>query len=66
VKKLVSEADSKSFDSPEYDDVMTRAYTGFIEHAKEEEDIQFDKLKAKITPEENDVGVASYLVFAFS
>lgn len=51
------EADSKNFDSPEYDDIMARAYNGFNDHAKEEEEQQFDKLKAKITPEENDVSI---------
>lgn len=61
VKRLVYDADTKNFDSPEYDDVMTRAYTGFIEHAKEEEDQQFDKLKAKLTPEENDKIARAFL-----
>lgn len=40
---------------------MTKAYTGFIEHAKEEEEEQFDKLKAKLTPEENDVRAVVHL-----
>lgn len=52
-------ADSKNFDSPEYDQIMAKAYTAFIEHAKEEEEQQFAPLKARLTPEENDVRASS-------
>ncbi|PSR73286.1 hypothetical protein PHLCEN_2v10856 [Hermanssonia centrifuga] len=54
VKKLVYSADSTSFGSADYDGIMLNAVTAFLAHAKEEEDEQFDKLKAALSPEDND------------
>lgn len=55
------DAESKDFDAPEYDSILNKAYTAFNDHAKEEEEEQLDKLKTKLSPEENDVRLYSYL-----
>ena len=55
VKRLVYSADSAKFDSPDYDKIMIDAVTGFITHDEEEENEQFDTLKAILSSEENDV-----------
>ncbi|THG93116.1 hypothetical protein EW026_g8028 [Hermanssonia centrifuga] len=49
-----ADADSTSFGSADYDGIMLNAVTAFLSHAKEEEDEQFDKLKAALSPEDND------------
>ena len=59
MKNLVYKADTASFDSPEYDSIMIKATKAFIDHAEEEENEQLDKIKSKLTPEQNDVSPLS-------
>ncbi|KAJ8083349.1 hypothetical protein PM082_009221 [Marasmius tenuissimus] len=62
VKKLVYAADDASIDQADYDQIMGRAVTAFLEHAKEEEEQQLPKLVSKLKPGESDVcAVSSFL-----
>ncbi|KAI0811209.1 hypothetical protein BC629DRAFT_1038401 [Irpex lacteus] len=54
VKRAVYDADTHPFNSPDYDTVLAKAVTTFIDHAREEEEQQFPVLKSKLTPEESD------------
>jgi len=54
VKKLLYEADATDAAHENYDEILSRAVTAFIEHAKEEEDVQFSKIRAAISPSDND------------
>ncbi|EMD38246.1 hypothetical protein CERSUDRAFT_93778 [Gelatoporia subvermispora B] len=54
VKKLVYGADATSFSKPEYDELLSRAVTGFLSYAKEEEDDQLPQLRNNLTPEQSD------------
>ena len=55
MKRLVYSVDTKNFDSPEHDGIMAKAFSRFDEHAKEEDEQQSDQVKARLTPEGNDV-----------
>lgn len=55
MKQLVYLADTHPFDSPDYDGVLAKAVTTFIDHTREEEGQQFPLLKAKLTSQESDV-----------
>ncbi len=55
MKRAVYDADTHPFNSPDYDTVLAKAVTTFIDHAREEEEQQFSVLKSKLTPEESDV-----------
>lgn len=54
VKRAVYEADTKNFESPDYDQTMFKAFNIFDTHAKEEEEQQLNQLVAKIDKQEND------------
>jgi hypothetical protein len=61
VKKLVYEADTKSYESADYDLVLSRAVEAFITHAKEEEDEQFAKIRTACSPEQSDELARAFL-----
>ncbi|KAI0781893.1 hypothetical protein C8Q75DRAFT_728365 [Abortiporus biennis] len=54
VKKAVYEADSANIESGDYDSIITKAVTTFLEHAQEEEEEQFSKIQEALTPEQSD------------
>lgn len=60
IKALVHKAGSTSVTSPEYDQVITKAVTTFIAHAKEEEDEQLPLIREKLSPQDNDVRRAPF------
>lgn len=55
IKQLIHKADTTSVSSPEYDEVITKAVTTFLIHAKEEEDEQHPTIRQKLSPQDNDV-----------
>lgn len=55
VKKLVYDADMSHPTSDGYDDILGNAVRAFDTHAKEEEDHDHPKMRAALSPEENDV-----------
>lgn len=61
IKKLVYKADTTSTSHDNYDQVLIKAVTTFISHAQEEENDQFPKIKASLTPEASDVGVVAFV-----
>jgi len=61
IKKLVYEADTTSTDKPEYDSILKRAVSTFLEHAGEEEQSQLPMIKDKVSPEDNDAMARSFL-----
>ncbi|TCD68275.1 hypothetical protein EIP91_011241 [Steccherinum ochraceum] len=54
VKKQVYQADSVKVTDPNYDQVISKAVSTFLEHAEEEENDQFKLILQAVTPEEND------------
>ncbi|KAI0702976.1 hypothetical protein C8T65DRAFT_655250 [Cerioporus squamosus] len=61
IKQLVYKADSTSVASPEYDEVITKAVTTFLTHAKEEEDEQHPIMRQKLSPQDNDKLARAFL-----
>ncbi|KAI0636684.1 hypothetical protein C8Q77DRAFT_518191 [Trametes polyzona] len=61
IKRLVYDADATRMTKPEYDNVLRKAVTAFITHAKEEEDEQFPLILQKLTPEQNDKVARAFL-----
>ncbi|KAI0373411.1 hypothetical protein BV20DRAFT_735039 [Pilatotrama ljubarskyi] len=61
IKRLVEAADKTSVEKPEYTDVIERAVTTFLTHAKEEEDDQHPLIRAKLSPEDNDKLARAFL-----
>ncbi|KZT63666.1 hypothetical protein DAEQUDRAFT_770409 [Daedalea quercina L-15889] len=54
VKRLVSAAGAHGFDKSGYDDVLTKAFTAFDTHAREEETDQHPTLRQKLSAEDSD------------
>ncbi|GJE99552.1 Hemerythrin HHE cation binding domain [Phanerochaete sordida] len=54
VKRVLYEADTKSFESADYDQVLAKAFNVFDTHAKEEEEQQLSQLASKLSAQEND------------
>ncbi|CDO73569.1 hypothetical protein BN946_scf185014.g39 [Trametes cinnabarina] len=61
IKKLVYDADATRVTKAEYDDVLQRAVTAFLTHAKEEEDEQHPLIRQKLSPEDNDKIARAFL-----
>jgi len=61
VKKLVYDADMSHTSSQGYDEILGKAFNAFITHAQEEEEEQFPKIKAALSPEDNDKMARSFL-----
>ncbi|KAJ8081871.1 hypothetical protein AAF712_004770 [Marasmius tenuissimus] len=61
VKRMVYEAENASIDSPDYDEIMSRAVTTFLKHSEEEEKDHLPKLVAALSPEENDALARKFL-----
>ncbi|KZP18685.1 hypothetical protein FIBSPDRAFT_828958 [Athelia psychrophila] len=61
VKKLVYDADMSHPTTQGYDDVLGKAVTAFVGHAQEEEDHDFPKIKAALSPEDSDKLARSFL-----
>lgn len=55
VKQLVWKAEHSSTSNENYDTILTDAVNAFLEHAQEEETVQFPKLLERLGPEQNDV-----------
>ncbi|KDQ57006.1 hypothetical protein JAAARDRAFT_69977 [Jaapia argillacea MUCL 33604] len=53
IKKLVDRADSASINHSEYDAVVGKAVNAFLTHAGEEENDQLNKIRTKLSPEDN-------------
>ncbi|KAI0372953.1 hypothetical protein BV20DRAFT_939052 [Pilatotrama ljubarskyi] len=61
IKKLVYDADATRMTKAEYDEVLQKAVTAFLTHAKEEEDEQHPLIRQKLTPEQNDKIARAFL-----
>ena len=55
IKKMVYDVDTAALTDSDFDDIVTRAGTAFLDHAKEEEEKQFELIQKALSPEENDV-----------
>jgi len=61
VKNAVYEADTTSLSDKDFDSVIARAATTFLDHAREEEEQQFELIKKALSPQENDKMAKEFL-----
>ena len=62
IKELVHKAGVTNVErGQEFDEVITRAVTSFLSHAKEEEDEQHPIIREKLSKEDNDVRISTPL-----
>ncbi|KAL0573646.1 hypothetical protein V5O48_008318 [Marasmius crinis-equi] len=61
VKQLVYVALDAQVDRPDFEEIITRAVTTFLQHSQEEETQQLPQLVAALTPDQNDALAREFL-----